>query len=98
MVPGKGVSSMKDAKGHGSDKRNGSGQFTGAGFQSLAMNRAGNAKKERLALRALADQRRYMPDRVNTATVKPPTMYASTVSAGHRGERVDLPVAHQRGV
>jgi hypothetical protein len=56
-----------------------------------------NAVKETQALRALADARKFRPDRTSIRNIKPPVMYAGTVKPGQRGERVDLP-AHSMGV
>jgi hypothetical protein len=94
---------MKDAKGHGSDARNGgNGQFQSRIVGVGAQARKINATKERLALRALADQRKYMPDRTSIRNIPPPAMFADASLAGRntRMERTDLPVVspHGRGV
>jgi hypothetical protein len=93
---------MKDAKGHGSDARNGgNGQFqsrtVGVGTQARKIN----ATKERLAMRAMTDARTYLAARTSNRGIAPPAMYADAALAGRntRMERTDMPIpAHGRGV
>jgi hypothetical protein len=80
-----------DSSGGGNDKY---GRAKGAGESYKDVTRRENA-----AIRAIADRRKLDPNRTSIRKLNPPTMYASTVKAGQRGERVDLPVpAHGRGV
>jgi hypothetical protein len=79
---------MKDAKGHGSNARNGSGQFQSSTGISAAA-------KERVALRILADARRFAPTRTSIRDIPPPAMYPS-LNPNQRGQRTDMP--HMNGV
>jgi hypothetical protein len=87
---------MKDAKGHGSDARNGSGQFqqTSTGISKIAL--------ERVKLRQLVDARKYLAARTSNRGINPPAMYADSRLAGAntRMERTDMPVVspHGRGI
>ena len=86
---------MKDAKGHGSDARGGNGQFQTSTGITLAA-------RERQAMRAMVDARKYLAARTSNRNIKPPAMYADAALAGRntRMERTDMPVApgHMRGI
>lgn len=86
---------MKDAKGHGSDKRGGNGQFQ----TSTGVTRAA---RERIAMRALVDRRKFMPTRTSNRNLSPPVLFADAALAGRntRMERTDMPVVpgHLRGI
>jgi hypothetical protein len=86
---------MKDAKGHGSDARGAGGQFqTSTGITKAA--------RERQAMRAMTDARKFLAARTSNRNIAPPAMYADAALAGRntRMERTDMPVVspHGRGV
>jgi len=58
-----------------------------------------NAAKERVALRALADARKFAPTRTSIRGINPPALYAST-NPNERLQRTDMPAvpAHMRGI
>ncbi len=58
---------MKDAKGHGSNPRNGSGQFQA----STGVTRAA---REVQAMRAMVDARKFAAGRTSNRNVNPPVM------------------------
>jgi hypothetical protein len=93
---------MKDAGGHGSDARNGSGQFQSRTVGTGAQARRINATKERLAMRAMTDARAYLAARTSNRFIAPPAMYAdaSLAGANTKMQRTDMPVVspHGRGI
>jgi hypothetical protein len=79
---------MKDAKGHGSDARGGNGQFqTSTGVTRTV--------RERQAMRAMTDARKFLAARTSNRNINPPAMYPNT-NPNARMERTDMP--HHRGV